>query len=172
MGENIARNKYLKNKYNSMIINNKKIYRESLPALYLSDYFERNKTAYVEHLMAVRQGNHLREWLIFFIHGIEEIARAAADVFRSILAIKERIERDVLPRFSSRRQDNAQALMRHLYARPVVDINQAAAIIGTTTNTASALITDMVTHDVLTEITGQRRNRLFVFYEYLDLFRR
>ena len=142
------------------------------PALYLSDYFERNKTAYVDHLMAVRQGNHLREWLIFFIHGIEEIARAAADVFRSILAIKERIERDVLPRFSSRRQDSAQALMRHLYARPVVDINQAAAIIGTTTNTASALITDMVTHDVLAEITGQRRNRIFVFYEYLDLFRR
>ena len=142
------------------------------PALYLSDYFERNKTAYVDHLMAVRQGNHLREWLIFFIHGVEEIARAAADVFRSILAIKERIERDVLPRFSSRRQDNAQALMRHLYARPVVDINQAAAIIGTTTNTASALITDMVTHDVLAEITGQRRNRIFVFYEYLDLFRR
>ena len=26
------------------------------PALYLSDYFERNKTAYVDHLMAVRQG--------------------------------------------------------------------------------------------------------------------
>jgi Fic family protein len=93
------------------------------PALYLSDYFERNKTAYVDHLMAVRQGNHLQEWLVFFLHGVEEIARASADVFRSILAIKERIERDVLPRFSARRQDNAQALMRHLYARPVVDVN-------------------------------------------------
>lgn len=37
------------------------------PALYLSDYFERNKTAYVDRLMAVRQGNHLREWLVFFL---------------------------------------------------------------------------------------------------------
>lgn len=142
------------------------------PALYLSDYFERNRTAYVDHLMAVRQGNHLREWLIFFLHGVWETARASADVFRSILAIKERIERDVLPRFSSRRQDNAQALMRHLYARPVVDVNQAAGIIGATTNTANALIADMVTHGVLAEITGQRRNRLFVFREYIDLFRR
>ncbi len=142
------------------------------PALYLSDYFERNKTAYVDHLMAVRQGNHLREWLIFFLHGVEETARASAGVFRSILTIKERIDRDVLPRFSSRRQDNAQALMRHLYTRPVVDVNQAAGIIGTTTNTANALITDMVTHGVLAEITGQRRNRLFIFNEYIDLFRR
>ena len=122
--------------------------------------------------MAVRQGNHLRAWLVFFLHGVEETARASADVFRSILTIKERIERDVLPRFSARRQDNAQALIRHLYARPVVDVNMAAKIIGATTNTASALITDMVSHGVLFEITGQRRNRLFVFSEYIELFRR
>ena len=142
------------------------------PALYLSDYFERNKTAYIDHLMAVRQGNHLRDWLVFFLHGVEETARASAGVFRAILEMKARIERDVLPRFSARRQDNAHALMRHLYARPVVDVNLAAKVIGATTNTASALITDMVTHGVLAEVTGQRRNRLFVFSEYIELFRR
>ena len=142
------------------------------PALYLSDYFERNKTAYVDYLMAVRHGNHLREWLIFFLHGVEETARASADAFRAILAIKARIERDVLPRFSVRRQDNAQSLMRRLYAQPVVDVNMAAKVIGATTNTASALIVDLVEHGVLAEVTGQRRNRLFVFKEYIDLFRR
>ncbi len=67
------------------------------PALYLSDYFERNKTAYVDHMMAVRQGNHLRDWLVFFLHGVEETARGSAGVFRAILALKERIEREVLP---------------------------------------------------------------------------
>ena len=141
------------------------------PALYLSDYFERNKTAYVDHLMAVRQGNHLREWLIFFLHGVEETARASANVFRGILAIKERIESNVLPRFSIRRHENAQALMRRLYARPVVNVNEAARIIEATTNTANALIMEMVTHGVLVEITGGRRNRLFVFDEYIALFR-
>ena len=142
------------------------------PALYLSDYFERNKTSYVDHLMAVRQGNHMHEWLIFFLHGVEETARASADVFRSVLEIKSRIERDVLPHFSARRQDNAHALMRHLYAHPVVDVNLAAEIFKATTNTASALIADMVTHGVLEEVTGKRRNRLFVFNEYIKLFRR
>ncbi|MCY3877964.1 MAG: Fic family protein [Rhodobacteraceae bacterium] len=142
------------------------------PALYLSDYFERNKTAYVDHLMAVRRGNQLREWLVFFLHGVDETARASAGVFGAILAIKERIERDVLPRFSVRRHENAQALMRHLYARPVVDVKMAAKVIGATTNTASALITDMVGLGVLSEITGQRRNRLFAFSEYIELFRR
>lgn len=141
------------------------------PALYLSDYFERNKTAYIDHLMAVRQGNHLREWLVFFLFGVEETARASASVFRAVLDLKQRIEREVLPRFSARRQDNAQALMRQLYARPVIDVKRAIEITGASTNTAAALIDDMVTFGVLAEVTGQRRNRLFVFSDYLDIFR-
>lgn len=142
------------------------------PALYLSDYFERNKTAYVDHMMAVRQGNHLRDWLIFFLHGVEETARASAGVFRAILALKERIEREVLPRFSHRRQENAQQLMRNLYARPVVDVKAVTVMLSTTTNTAASLISDMVEHGVLLEVTGQRRNRLFLFHDYLELFRK
>jgi len=141
------------------------------PALYLSDYFERNKTAYVDHLMAVRQGHHLRDWLVFFLYGVEETARASAASFRAVLDLKHRIERDVLPRFSTRRQDNAQALMRNLYARPVVDVKWIAQTTGASTNTAAALIADMVSFGVLTEITGQRRHRLFVFQDYLNLFR-
>lgn len=143
----------------------------SKPALYLSDYFERNKTAYIDHLMAVRQGNHMRQWLIFFLHGVEETARQSADVFRQILDLKERVEREVLPRFSHRRQENAQALVRQLYARPIIDVKAVTQLLSTTPNTASSLIADLVTHGVLEEITGQRRNRLFLFRDYLALFR-
>lgn len=142
------------------------------PALYLSDYFERNKTAYIDHLMAVREGNHLRDWLIFFLHGVEETALASTDVFRAILKLKARIESEVLPRFSSRRQANAQALMRHLYGRPMTDIKDVAKLTGSTLNTASALISDLVEYGILVEVTGQRRNRLFMFADYIALFRR
>ena len=140
------------------------------PALYLSDYFERNKTAYVDRLMAVREGNHLREWLIFFLHGVEETALASVGVFRKILALKEKIEREVLPRFSQRRQQNAQQLIRHLYGQPLLDIKAVTRLLATTTNTAAALISDFKKHGVLVEVTGRRRNRLFVFDGYLRLF--
>ena len=142
------------------------------PALYLSDYFERNKTAYVDHLMSVRQGNHLDQWLVFFIHGVVETARASAMAFKDILSLKARIEAEVLPHFSSRRQDNAQKVMKNLYAVPIVDVRKVSEWIGGTTNTASSLINDLVQHGVLTEITHQRRNRLFMFQDYVSLFRR
>jgi Fic family protein len=141
------------------------------PALYLSDYFERNKTAYVDHLMAVRHGNHLLEWVVFFLHGVADTARASIDVFRAILILKERIEREVLPRFSHRRLENAQRLVRYLYGRPVLDVKTAKALLDTTTNTAASLVQDLVAHGVLKEVTGQRRNRLFLFQDYLDLFK-
>lgn len=142
------------------------------PALYLSDYFERNKTAYIDHLMAVRQGNHMRDWLIFFLHGVEETARSSADVFRAILSLKERVEREVLPRFSHRRQANVQKLVRELYARPITDVKMATELLATTTNTATSLITDLIEYGVLSEMTGQRRNRLFLFHDYIGLFRK
>jgi len=143
----------------------------SKPALYISDYFERHKTAYIDHLMAVRQGNHMRDWLVFFLHGVHETAEASAQVFRDILALKERIEREILPRFSSRRQDNAQHLIRHLYRQPIVDVKAVSVIISSTVNTASSLINDFVAAGVLIEMTGQRRNRLFIFGDYVALFR-
>ncbi|MFN0192194.1 MAG: Fic family protein, partial [Aestuariivirga sp.] len=142
------------------------------PALYLSDYFERNKTPYVDHLMAVRQGNHMRDWIIFFLHGVCETAQSAAAAFKSILVMKERIEREVLPRFSARRQEHAQALVRRLYGRPVIDVKAAMTELETTKNTAISLIMDLVSYGVLTEATGQRRNRFFIFREYVDLFRK
>ena len=121
--------------------------------------------------MAVREGNHLRAWLVFFLHGVEETARASAQVFRSILEIKQRISTEVLPHFTTRRQDNAQKLMRHLYADPVIDVKWVSRLLETTPNTASAMIKDFVKHGVLNEVTGQRRNRLFLFTEYISLFK-
>lgn len=141
------------------------------PALYLSDFLERNKTAYVDHLMAVREGNHLRDWLVFFLFGVEETARRSIDVFRAILALKERMERDVLPRFGARRLENAQALLRVLYGKPVIDIKLATNLLGSAPNTAADLIEDFVNFGVLKEITGKKRNRLFLFNDYLNLFR-
>ncbi|UZW57286.1 hypothetical protein NUH86_21450 [Sphingobium sp. JS3065] len=43
--------------------------------------------------------------------------------------------------------------------------------LGTTVNTAAALINDLIAYGILAEMTGRQRNRLFVFREYLDLFR-
>lgn len=142
------------------------------PALYLSDYFERHKTEYVDRLMAVREANDMRRWLIFFLYGVRETAENSIQVFKDIHALKERLEREVLPHFSTRRQANAQKLMQHLYQTPVLNIKGVAMLLNLQHNTANALVNDFVKHGVLQELTGKQRNRLFWFKDYLAIFDR
>ncbi len=142
------------------------------PALYLSDFLERHKGEYYDHLMAVRSTHKLEPWLRFFLLGIRETAALSIQVFKDILALKERIEREQMPTFHLRRQANAQALMRRLYQTPMVSIKAVAQLIQAQTNTAAALVDDFVKLGILQEFTGQKRSRLFVFHEYVRLFNR
>lgn len=142
------------------------------PALYLSDYFERNKVEYIDRLMAVREGNKIKDWLIFFLYGVKETAENSIQVFKDILVLKEKLEREVLPCFSTRRQLNAQKLMKHLYKSPIINIKETGRLFELKTNTASSLISDFVKHGVLHELTGNRRNRVFIFRQYLMIFNR
>lgn len=142
------------------------------PALYLSDFFERHRGEYYEHLMAVRTTHKLEPWVRFFLLGMRETAAMSIQVFKDILALKEGIERGSMPTFHVRRQANAQALMRALYQTPMVSIKSVAKLIEAQTNTAAALIDDFVKLGILQEFTGQKRNRLFVFERYVRLFKR
>ncbi len=141
------------------------------PALYLSDYFERHKTEYIDRLMAVRDANKMKEWLVFFLYGVRDTAEKSIQVFKDVLVLKQQIEREVLPRFSSRRQENAQRLMEHLYQNPLVNIKAVADLLGLRPNTAATLVYDFVKQGVLSELTGKRRNRLYYFKDYLNIFK-
>lgn len=142
------------------------------PALYLSDFFERHKGEYYDQLMAVRTTHKLEPWLRFFLLGMRETTALSIQVFKDILALKERIERKHMPTFHVRRQTNAQTLMQSLYRSPVTTIKMATNLIQAETNTAAALIDDFVKLGILKEFTGQRRNRLFIFDDYVRLFKR
>ncbi|MGZ8366037.1 MAG: Fic family protein, partial [Nitrospira sp.] len=142
------------------------------PALYLSDFFERHKGEYYDQLMAVRTTHKLEPWLRFFLLGMRETTALSIQVFKDILALKESIERKHMPTFHVRRQTNAQTLMLSLYRSPVTTIKMVTGLIKAETNTAAALIHDFVKLGILREFTGQRRNRLFIFDDYVRLFRR
>jgi Fic family protein len=142
------------------------------PALYLSDFFERHKGEYYDHLMAVRTTSKLEPWLRFFLLGIRETAALSIQVFKDILSLKEGIEREKIPTFHVRRQHNAQKLMRFLYQVPVVHVKIVAELIDVQTNTAAALIDDFVKLGILRAPAGKKRNRLFIFHEYVSLFMR
>ena len=138
------------------------------PTLYLSDYFEKNRLLYYDNLQNARINNNLAQWLKFFLQGVITTAEKSVQTFRDIITLKEKVENRIAS--LGKRRTNAKLLLTHLYANPIVDIKKSAELLKVDFSTAKRLIDAFVRREILTEITGYKRNRLFVLDEYLKLF--
>jgi Fic family protein len=59
-----------------------------LPLLYLSAFFERYRTQYYDLLQAVSTKGAWRDWLLFFLYGVELQAKDAAEKAKELLNLK------------------------------------------------------------------------------------
>lgn len=141
----------------------------SRPTLYLSDFFERNRLHYYDNLTVVRTHNSLTQWLRFFLSGVLETATNSIETFRKIIKLKESIEREQLLQLG-KRQPRAKRLLNALYVTPVVTVQDVEKILELSPTTAHRIVQDFVKLNILSEQTGYKRNRLFVFEKYLKLF--
>jgi Fic family protein len=138
------------------------------PLLYISDFFEKNKGLYYDKLTFVREKNDLSGWIYFFLDAVETTAIEAVQLLKDILVIKERITIERIPTLG-RKTKNAQRLLEVLFQKPVISAQEVTRMIGLSLKAANDLILDFVRLGILKEITGYRRNRIFVFREYLDI---
>jgi Fic family protein len=138
------------------------------PSLYLSDFFERNRASYYDALMRVRMSNDMIHWVRFFLTGMAETAAKGRDVFREVLLLRNKVEHDVL--VLGKRAPLARQALNHLYKKPVISAGDLATSLNVSTPTVNALLRELISKGVVTEITGQLRGRVYVFEAYLKLF--
>lgn len=138
------------------------------PSLYLSDFFERNRTSYYDALMRVRTANDLIHWVRFFLQGVAETATKGREVFRQVLTLRTEAEHAVLG--LGKRTANAREMLNLLYRKPVVSALEVEKALSVSTPTANALIRNFENLGMLKEITGQQRGRAYAFDRYLRLF--
>lgn len=141
----------------------------SKPTLYLSDYFEKHKTLYYDNLMRVRASNDMLQWITFFLVAVTETSKKGISTFRGILKLRDNVEGEQLITLG-KKLPRAKVLVNHLYKSPTVTAADVGVVLGVTPATANAFIQDFVKLGILNETTGGRRNRVFKFQEYLDLF--
>lgn len=145
---------------------NKEILKK--PILYLSDFFERNKTLYYDNLMRARSHNDIKQWLKFFLVGIIETAKNGVTTFDEILKLKTNTETNIQTLGS--RSNNAKKILHYLYRKPMIEVNKVVEVTNVSKRTAYHLIDDLEELSILKEITGNKRDKLYIFDSYLKLF--
>jgi len=139
------------------------------PVLYLSHYFKRHRSAYYEHLQAVRDNGEWEAWLAFFLRGVAEVSAQATDTARRILALRE-THRGLITDHLGRVAGNGHRVLEQLYQRPILSVSEVQELIGTTFTAANQLVGKLAEHGILSEVTGRKRHRRFRYDGYIRLF--
>jgi len=139
------------------------------PLLYLSEFFERNRSLYYQNLTKVRADNDLEQWIKFFLVGVTETAKRSVQTLKNIIELKRKIEKEKILAMG-KRSKTALNLFYHLFSSPVVTVKGVQSVTNLSSKAANDLTKLFVDRGILKEMTGYHRNRIFVFEEYLNLF--
>jgi Fic family protein len=137
------------------------------PVLYLSLFFKKHRRLYYGRLNGTRGSEGWTEWLDFFLQGVRDTANQAARMADSIDRLfrkdKEKIE------LFGRGAASALLIYRYAQANPLFSIKNAAREMKVSFPTASSAVARMTKAGILWESSGKRRDRLFLYENYLDI---
>ncbi len=137
------------------------------PLLYLSLYLKQNRARYYELLDQVRRSGDWEAWLAFFFEGVQQTAQGAVSTAQRLeemfKADRARIEA------TSRRAGSGLRVHEALKARPILSMPQVSRATGLSFPAASSGMELLAELAITRELTGKRRNRLFVYDRYLSI---
>ena len=139
------------------------------PLLYISDFFENNKTLYYDNLTFVRTKNGLGQWIKFFLTGVVQTAEKSVTTLMKITDLKASIEKKRILLMGKRSKLGIEFLPQ-LFKKPIVTINDVQTMTNLSPKAANDLVKAFVEQKILVETTGYQRNRVFVFDEYVRMF--
>jgi Fic family protein len=139
----------------------------SRPLLYLSYFFKRNRQEYYDRLNMVRENDDFEGWVKFFLKGVIEVSEQAAQTAQRIMALQKSDSDKLFKAGVSSPQ--AIVLLDKLFSFPIVTVSEAKKLLNTSYETANSLVKRFEKTGILVETTGRRRNRVYVYTDFLDI---
>ncbi|NCU32296.1 MAG: Fic family protein, partial [Candidatus Moranbacteria bacterium] len=141
------------------------------PLLYLSDFFEKHKTMYYDNLTIVREKNDIGQWIKFFLTGIIQTSENSVATLKKIMDLKASIEKERILLMGKRSKQGLE-FFHHLFKKPIVTVKNVQSMTGLSPKAANDLVQAFVGKKILKERTGYQRNRVFIFEEYMKMFKK
>ena len=140
------------------------------PLLYLSGYLKQHQAEYYRKLSGVRAEGDWESWVAYFLEGV---AVAAADAEKNIIEVATLVAADRRRLLESPKASPiSYRLFEMLPTMPRFSIERVRQQLETTFPTASAAVKILEDLGIVTEMTGQKKNRSFSYQAYVDALSR
>ena len=137
------------------------------PLMYLSGYLKQHQAEYYRRLSAVRTHGDWEGWIAFFLEGVEA---AATDAERGIVAIASLVAADRRRLLAAPKAGAVSLrLFELLPMMPRFTIEQVRQKLSTSFPTATAAVKLLEDLGIVSELTGQKKNRSFSYQAYIEL---
>ena len=140
----------------------------SQPLLYLSLYFKQHRGDYYDLLNHVRRTGDWEAWLGFFLEGVKRTAQRAVSTARGLSRMFQE-DHNRIQAAGGRKTGSVLRVHDALKARPILSLPAACRNSELSFQTTASAMDLLASHGVAREITGKRRNRLFVYDRYLSV---
>jgi Fic family protein len=137
------------------------------PLLYLSLHFKQHRSTYYELLDRVRREGDWEGWLVFFLEGVRDTADGAVATARRLAGMFQEDRRQI--ETAGRRAGSALRVHEALKAHPLLSLPAICDRTGLSFPAASSAIDLLLEGGIARELTGKRRNRLFLYDRYLAI---
>lgn len=139
------------------------------PLLYLSLFFKKHRQEYYERLNAVRRDGDWEGWIKYYLQGVYEISKQATDAAKAIMDLMARDRQKVTG--LGKAAPTALALLEMLYRKPYVTIPYVARELRISSPAASKAVNNLAALGILIEVSGKKRDRVFLHESYLSIIR-
>lgn len=133
------------------------------PLLSLSGYFEQNREAYIDGLLAVSHQGAWGRWIDLCLEAITVQTRDGLERSRRLLDLRERYR----ARFQTAKQAGVLPVIDSLFQWPTTTVKQLEERLEMPRFSVQRHVTALVEEGVLVELTGRQRNRVFGAHEVI-----
>ena len=137
------------------------------PFLYLSLYFKQHRSAYYDLLNQARHAGDWENWLAFFLEGVRSTATGAVETARRLSRLFAS-DRAALEQ-QGRRAGTLLRAHEALKEQPILSSPYICRRTNLSFPAVASAMEQFIKHGIAREITGKRRNRLFVYDKYLSI---
>lgn len=138
----------------------------SYPSLFISQYFEENRQEYYRCLNAVSSKGEFSEWMIFFLNGIYETSSKAIDITNRIHELYD----ELVPVSLKISLQHGKTILDVLFDSPLVSFKRIKSLIPEmNTQTIYNILSGFEKENILSEITGQKRNRVYRLDKLIEI---